>query len=261
MIELLVIAALAQTPIDIELAGPPSAAVGEIVNMKISVANHSPDVGTFSLVNTILSWDPSALEPLSFTTCDSFYPWFLVMAFVSSNPDNNYVECINEDADLDGWPDNDGDMGINHIIALGQNANAFNVPSNISTVHFRVLRTGSHTVAMVPETECPLAPVVTHVLDLANVDVTGDITDTYTVEVRSPFDVIEPAGVGIEDLLALLAAWGTEPQSAMWRGPAYDDFDGNKPAPYNPDPPRKLPVPTYPSGPAYGGPNGHYYDH
>ena len=205
----LLIPLLLAVPIDIELTAPSTARINDTIAVKINVANHSPDVASFAGVDVILSWDPTALEPVDFTTCDSFYDWFLVMVFTSDDPANLFHDCLNQDADDDGWPDNDGDLLVTHALALGTNDYAYNTPSNISVVQFRVLRSGEHTVSMVSSTDCDGFSFPTQVLDLGNVDVTGDITDAATVQVLNPADVDGDGVVGIVDLLAVLAAWGT----------------------------------------------------
>ena len=205
MIHLLIPMLLA-VPIDLELTAPPTARVDDTISVKINVANHSPDVASFAGVDVILSWDPTALEPVDFTTCDSFYDWFLAMVFIGEDTSLPYT-CLNQDANGDQWPDNDGDLIITQVIELGSNANSYNIPSNISSVNFRVLRPGDHTVSILPIGCGGLN--VTQVLDLGNIDVTGDISDTATVSVRADSDIDGDGTVGIVDLLLLLANWGT----------------------------------------------------
>ncbi len=205
--------------IDILLTGQSEAKVGDIVDVNISiVAQQDKDAtaGVWVGAEVVLNWDPTALEPVSHTICDSLYDYFLVWIFVSNDPANLYYDCINQDLNpFDGWPDNDGDMSVLYFSPLGTDQNVFANPAILGTMRFRVLATGNHTVSMAPSTDCffpddPQAiPIETQILGPGNVNFTGDLSSTYNVEVRSAFDTVDPPGVGIEDLLALLAAWGT----------------------------------------------------
>lgn len=203
--------------IDILLTGQSEAKVGDIVDVNISiVAQQDKDAtpGVWVGVEVVLNWDPAVMEPVSHTICDSLYDYFLVWIFVSNDPENLYYDCINEDLDpFDGWPDNDGDMSVLYFSPLGTEQNVFANPAILGTMRFRVLATGNHTVGITPSTDCffpdnPQAiPIETQILSAGNFIVTGDLSSTYNVEVRSAFDTIDPPGVGIEDFLALLAAW------------------------------------------------------
>ena len=203
--------------IDILLTGQAEAKVGDIVDVNISiVAQQDKDAtaGEWVGVEVVLNWDPAVMEPISHTICDSLYDYFLVYVFISHDPANLYYDCINQDFEEPlEWPDNDGDMSVLYFSPLGTEQNVFANPAILGTMRFRVLAPGNHTVSMAPSTDCffpddPQAfPIETQVLGFGNVNMTGDLSSTYEVEVRSAFDTVDPPGVGIEDFLALLAAW------------------------------------------------------
>jgi len=209
--------------IDILLTGQSEAKVGDIVDVNISiVAQQDKDAtaGEWVGVEVILNYDPAALEPISHTICDSLYDYFLVWIFVSDDPKNLYYDCINEDVDpQDGWPDLDGDIGVLYFSPLGTDQNVFANPAILGTMRFRVLAEGNHTVGITPSTDCywstgvpddqPI-PIETQILVGGNFIVTGDLSSTYNVEVRSQFDALDPVGIGIEDFLAFLAAWSVQ---------------------------------------------------
>lgn len=205
MLSLLVPLVLSVPLIDVQLSGQSTARVGDIVSVNINIVaqqDKEATAGVWAGVDVILGWDPAVLEPLELTICESLYDYFLVTVFMSDNPKSLFFGCLNQgDGD---FPDNDGDLHITFFSPLGTEQNVFAIPATLGTVEFRVLETGNHTVSLIPE----VCGVETEVLRLGNVDVTGDLTDTYTVEVRNQFDVADPPGVGIEDFLALLAAWG-----------------------------------------------------
>lgn len=192
--------------IDILLSGQAEARVDDLISVDISiVAQQDADAtpGVWAGVDVILGWDPEVLEPVSHSICESLYDYFLVTIFMSDDPKSLFYGCLNQGEG--DFPDNDGDLHITYFSPLGTMQNVFAIPQTLGTVQFRVLASGDHSVSIIPE----VCGVETEVLALGNVDVTGDISDTYTVEVRSAFDTVDPPGVGIEDLLALLAAWGT----------------------------------------------------
>ncbi len=206
--------------IDIKLTGPPNARVDDIINMDISIVAQQDDdatPGNWVGVEVVLNWDPAVLEPVGHSICESLFDYFLVMLFVSDDPANLYYGCINQDFDGDGWPDNDGDLSVLFFSPLGSSQDIFAIPMVLGTMEFRVLAEGDHTVSIAPSTDCwfpddPKAvfPIETQVLRGGNIDVTGDLTDTYTVEVRNAFDTEDPPGIGIEDFLAFLAAWAAQ---------------------------------------------------
>ncbi len=209
--------------IDVLLTGQSEAKVGDIVDVNISIVaqqNADATAGEWVGVEVILNWNPEVLEPISHTICDSLYDYFLVWIFVSHDPLNLYYDCINEDFDpQDEWPDNDGDIGVLYFSPLGTDQNVFANPAILGTMRFRVLAEGNHTVSIQPSTDCywstgvpddqPI-PITTQVLGGGNVNYTGDLSSTYDVTVRNAFDTEDPPGVGIEDLLALLAAWASQ---------------------------------------------------
>jgi len=203
--------------IDILLTGQSEAKVGDIVDVNISIVaqqDNDATAGVWAGVEVILNYDPAALEPISHTICDSLYDYFLVWIFVSDNPKNLYFDCINEDVDpQDGWPDPDGDIGVIYFSPLGTDQNVFANPAILGTIRFRVLAEGNHTISIKPSTDCYFVvgtpepiPIETMILG-SGINLTGDLTSTYNVEVRSPFDTVDPPGIGIEDFLAFLAAW------------------------------------------------------
>lgn len=221
MLTVLASLVLATQPlIDIRLTGPPNARVDDIINMDISiVAQQDADAtpGNWVGVEVILNWDPAVLEPVGHSICESLFNYFIVMLFTSDDPSNLYYNCINEDFNVDGWPDNDGDLSVLYFSPLGSSQDIFAIPMVLGTMEFRVLAEGNHTVSIQPSTDCffvddpkSVFPIETQVLMASNVDATGDLTDTYQVEVRSQFDTEDPPGIGIEDFLAFLAAWSEQ---------------------------------------------------
>lgn len=207
--------------VDILLTGPPNARVDDIINMDISIAAQQDDDATPGIwvgIEVVLNWDPAMLEPVGHSICESLFNYFIVMLFTSDDPDNLYYDCINQDVDpQDMWPDNDGDLSVLYFSPLGTQQDIFAIPQVLGTMQFRVLAEGDHTVSISPSTDCffpndpkQVFPIETQVLMAGNINVTGDLTDTYTVEIRSQFDTVDPPGVGIEDLLALLAAWAIQ---------------------------------------------------
>jgi len=204
--------------IDIRLTGPAESRVGDLIAMDISiVAQQDKDAtaGQWAGVEVVLNWDPAVLEPVSHSICESLFNYFLVWIFVSDDPENLYYNCINEDPDGTGWPTNDGDMSVLYFSPLGTEQNVYANPAILGTMTFRVLADGVHTVSMARSTDCffpddPQAiPIETQILGGGNFDLTGKL-GTYTVDVRSGFDVLDPPGIGIEDFLAFLNAWAAQ---------------------------------------------------
>ncbi len=203
--------------IDINLAGPANARVDDLIGVNITItAQQDKDAtaGVWTGVEVVLNWDPEVLEPVSHSICESLYDYFLVWIFISHDPANLYFDCINEDFDPeDEWPDNDGDMSVLYFSPLGTDQNVFANPAVLGTMTFRVLAAGNHTISMAASTDCffpdnpQVFPIETQIVGPGNSTLTGNL-GTYTVDVRHQFDTEDPIGVGIEDLLALLAAWG-----------------------------------------------------
>lgn len=204
--------------IDILLSGQAEARVGDIINVDISiVAQQDKDAtaGRWAGLEVVLGWNPDGLEPIAHTVCNSPFDYFMTFIFISHEPGNLLYDCVNQDFEepLD-WVDNDGDLVVTYFAPLGSENDIFAIPQIVGTMQFRVLAEGNHTVSIIPSVDCffpddPQAiPVDTKIVGFGNTTLTGDITDTYEVEVRNPFDTEDPVGVGIEDLLALLAAWG-----------------------------------------------------
>ena len=205
--------------IDILLTGIAEAKVGDLIDVNISiVAQQDKDAtaGVWAGVEVVLNWDPEVLEPVSHSICESLYDYFLVWIFISHDPANLYYDCINEDFDPeDEWPDNDGDMSVLYFSPLGTDQNVFANPAVLGTMTFRVLAEGNHTISIKDSTDCffpddpQVFPIETQILGLGNIDLTGNL-GTYSVDVRSQFDVLDPPGIGIEDFLAFLAAWSSQ---------------------------------------------------
>lgn len=193
--------------VDLMLSGPAVARVDDLIGVDISIVaqqDEEASPGLWAGVDVILSWDPAVLEPVGHSICESLYDYFLVAVFMSDDPESLFFGCLNEgDGD---FPENDGDLHITYFSALGAEQAVFGIPAVLGTVEFRVLAAGDHVVSVLPE----VCGVESEVLRLGNVDVTGDLTDTYEVEVRGQFDVVDPPGVGIEDFLAFLAAWSSQ---------------------------------------------------
>ncbi len=206
--------------IDILLTGIPTAKVGDIINIDISiVAQQDKDAtaGQWVGVEVLLGWDPTKLEPISHSLCESQFPYFLVMLFTSDDPENLYYDCVNQDLDpVDMWPDNDGDLSIIYFAPLGTENNIFAIPQILGTMQFRVLAEGTHTVSIIDAVDCwfpdnpDVFPIETGIVGFAATQLLGDITDTFVVEVRSPFDTEDPPGIDIGDFLAFLAAWAAQ---------------------------------------------------
>jgi hypothetical protein len=193
-------AAAAAADVNLELrVTDPSVGVGELVSVGLYAVSDSEVSQLVSAIQMVLAWDPAHLDLMGINQAGA------VPLLLSYFPPND-VFGLNETT-----PPQDGDGFYAALGQLGNPLPATPAGTLITTFQFQALAdTASTSVEIQPSGGKPATETVVFSGVVPNLDITGDLIGAKVV-IGAPClgDVNEDGTVNVEDLVAVILAWGS----------------------------------------------------